>query len=186
MVNPTIRPHQTPKSRPQSRCTPQRCGVTGLLPHHCPQRPASPAPAVPPPCGVGSLLGRRQRRGSCKGFGHTKISKAAIPLTQSCEQGSLSSASEHWARCGVTLVNDSQDGPGGQVEWEANRFHAAFRGYTTAVQSTRRLGPHQFQHSISKGAGGGVKPSEVVTRVGRQAGSTRDRSQAARQSHRCS
>lgn len=148
MANPTIRPHRTPKSRPQSRCTPQRCGVTGSLPHHCPQRPAFPVPVAPPPCGAGSLLGRRQQRGSFKGFGHTEISKAAIPLTQSPEQGSLSCASEYWTGCGIMLmVNDSQDRLGGQVEWEANRFCAPLRGYTTtAVQSTCKLGPHQFQH----------------------------------------
>lgn len=147
MANPTIRPHRTLKSRPQSRCTPQRCGVTGSLPHHCPQRPASPVLAAPPPCGAGSLLGRMQQRGSCKGFGHTEISKAAIPLTQSSEQGSLSSASEHQTCCGMTLmVNDSQDRLGGQEGWEANRFRAPLRSYTTAAQSPCKLGPHQFQH----------------------------------------
>lgn len=137
MVNPTTRPRRTLKSHPQSRCTPPRCGATGWLPRRCPQRPASPAPAALPPCGAGSLLGRRQRRGLFKGFGHTEIPKAAIPLMKASEQDSPYSASKYWTRYGITvMVNDSQDRLGGQVEWELNRFCAPLKGYTTVIQST--------------------------------------------------
>lgn len=151
MVNPTTRPHRTLKSHPQSRCTPRRCGATGWSPRRCPQRPSSPAPAALPPCGAGSLLGRRQRRGSFNGFGHTEIPKAAVPLMKSSEQDSPYSASKYWTRYGITvMVNDSQDRLGGQVEWELN---------VSAL--LRRVTPLSFSPLCKLGSGTAVSKEQA-------------------------
>lgn len=56
-VNPTIRLHQTQRSRLPNRCTPQQCDATGWWPRRCPQHPASLVPAAPQPCAAESLDG---------------------------------------------------------------------------------------------------------------------------------
>lgn len=159
MVNPTTRPHRTLKSHPQSRCTPRRCGATGWSPRRCPQRPSSPAPAALPPCGAGSLLGRRQRRGSFKGFGHAEIPKVAVPLMKCSEQDSPYSASKYWTRYGITvMVNDSQDRLGGQVEWELNVSALLRRVTPLSFSPLCKLGPRQIWHCRLQGAGRGTQP----------------------------
>lgn len=178
MVNPTTRPHRTLKSHPQSRCTPRRCGATGWSPRRCPQRPSSPAPAALPPCGAGSLLGRRQRRGSFKGFGHAEIPKAAVPLMKSSEQDSPYSASKYWTRYGITvMVNDSQDRLGGQVEWELN-VCAPPKGYTTVIQPTLQT---WIWHRRLQGAGRGTQPRghHLVGQTRRQQETSNSRAAAA-------
>lgn len=79
------------------------------------------------------------------------------------------------------MGNNSQDRPGGQVEWEKSRFRAPPR-VTPPPFNPLANGDHTNSSTAApKGAGGDIKPREVVTRVGR--GTSRDRCGAARQPH---
>lgn len=78
------------------------------------------------------------------------------------------------------MVNDRQDRLGGQV----GIISMLSEGLSplTLPNPHTKLDHTNSSPAASKGAGGVIKPSEVV----RQGGTTRDRPQAARHSHHCS